>query len=69
MIASGIVLGLAGSVVSGQGIKRLLYGTRPFSPGVLAVVCAIPAGAGLLAAYLPAHRAGTVDPMQALRSE
>jgi ABC-type antimicrobial peptide transport system permease subunit len=47
----------------------MLYGTGARNPMVLALVSSIAAIAGLIAAFLPARRAASVDPMQALRSD
>jgi ABC-type lipoprotein release transport system permease subunit len=47
----------------------MLYGTGPRDPVVLAAVTVVMALAGLLAAYIPAARAASVDPMRALRTE
>jgi putative ABC transport system permease protein len=69
LVGFGLVLGLAGAM----GVQRLLgsvvFGVRAGDPVFLLSAGAIIAIAALLAAYLPALRAASVDPMQALRSE
>jgi ABC-type lipoprotein release transport system permease subunit len=50
-------------------LKSMLFGTGARNPMVLAGVCVLVAVTGLVAAYLPALRAASVDPMRALRSE
>jgi putative ABC transport system permease protein len=46
-----------------------LYGVQPGDPLILACACCIMVITSLAAAYVPALRAASVDPMQALRSE
>jgi ABC-type lipoprotein release transport system permease subunit len=46
-----------------------LYRVKPTDPFTLTAACAVLAIAATLASYLPARRAASVDPMQALRSE
>jgi ABC-type lipoprotein release transport system permease subunit len=47
----------------------MLYGTGARNPLVLMMVSAIAAVTGLIAAFIPARRAASVDPMQALRAD
>jgi putative ABC transport system permease protein len=42
---------------------------RWFDPVVLTATCSLIALTGALAAYLPARRAASVDPIKALRTE
>ena len=60
--------GLA-SLLSASLFTSMLYGTGARNPMVLALVSSIAAIAGLIAAFLPARRAASVDPMQALRAD
>ena len=69
LIGAGIVAGLAGALLTGPVLAKLLFGVGPRDPMVLALVCAGVAAAGLAAAYIPALRASAVEPMQALRTE
>jgi putative ABC transport system permease protein len=50
-------------------LQSLLFGVSSLNPGVLALSALLVAFTGLLAAYLPAHRATKVDPILALRHE
>ena len=61
----GLILTLAVSTV----ISSLLNGVNPRDPAVYAGAVAVLVGVTLFAAYLPARRAASVDPQDALRAE
>ena len=65
----GIVVGVAGSALALRVIRNMLFGASPVDPLVLLAVSLILALVALLASYLPARRAASVDPLVALRSE
>ena len=69
LLGAGIAIGLSAALVFGPILAMMLYGTGPRDPVVLAAVTVVMALAGLLAAYIPAARAASVDPMRALRTE
>jgi ABC-type antimicrobial peptide transport system permease subunit len=69
LVAIGLVLGLAGSLGVSRLVQSLASGVPAGNPIFLAVACGIMVVTSLLAAYLPARRAASVDPMRALRSE
>jgi ABC-type antimicrobial peptide transport system permease subunit len=69
MLAIGTAIGVLASLLSGSLFTSMLYGTGARNPMVLALVSTIAAIAGLIAAFLPARRAASVDPMQALRGD
>jgi predicted permease len=68
-ILIGLVLGIPASLYAGYLMKSLLYGVGSYDPAALAgapfmlVLCAAAAG------IIPARRAATIEPMQALRTE
>jgi putative ABC transport system permease protein len=66
---AGLVLGLVGAWLVGRAMQSMLYGVTAFDYGVFAYVGAVLLGSALLASYVPAHRAATVDPMLALRQD
>src|SRR5262249_7600662 len=69
LAASGSLLGLAGAYTLGRTMQSMLYGTGALNLPVLAAVVLVLLGAALVACYVPARRASTVDPMIALRQE
>jgi ABC-type antimicrobial peptide transport system permease subunit len=69
LVGIGIVVGLGAAIAGAQIIRSLLFQVAPRSPLVLAGMCAVLLLTGLCAAWWPARRAASVDPMQALRTE
>jgi putative ABC transport system permease protein len=69
LLAIGIAVGVAASLLSASVLQSMLYGTGSRNPLVLILVSVAVALAGLIAAYVPAFRAASVEPMQALRTE
>ncbi len=69
LVVIGVAIGLAGSLAVGHLLSRLLYGVEPRDPGLLLVACGSVALAAALAAWIPARRAASIDPLQALRCE
>jgi len=68
-VFGGLVAGLIASILAGRLIQRLLYGTQAVDPSVTLIVVALFLTAAIAAAFLPARRAASVDPMEALRSD
>jgi len=66
---TGIAIGLVFSVGAGSLMRGLLFGVRSWDASVLCTVVGVLATAALLASYLPARRAASVNPMDALRAE
>jgi putative ABC transport system permease protein len=65
----GTVIGLVGAVGLTRLLRTLLYEVPTTDPLTFCAVPAVFLGVAFLATYLPARRAATVDPMQALRFE
>jgi predicted permease len=68
-VVGGMIAGLAASLVAGRVIQGLLYGTQAVDLPVILMVIGLFLLAASTAAFLPARRAASVDPMEALRSE
>jgi len=69
LLVVGIVVGMTAALLSASVLQSMLYGTGSRNPLVLTLVCVAVALAGLIAAYIPAFRAASIEPMQALRTE
>jgi putative ABC transport system permease protein len=68
-IFAGVALGVAGSIATGGMLVDLLYQVRPGDPEVIASIVGLLVVAALLASWLPARRAASIDPLVALRDE
>jgi putative ABC transport system permease protein len=69
MVAAGIGLGLAASLMITPVIRSFLWGVTPTDAVTLALVAALLALVALLACYVPARRALKKTPITALRGE
>ncbi len=65
----GLGIGLAGSVLVGRTMRTTLYGVAAMDFFVTVSVAIILLFTALFASYLPARRAASIDPMQALRTD
>ena len=65
----GLALGLAGAYVLGRAMQSTLYGTGALSMPVLLGVGLVLLATALIACYVPASRASSVDPLVALRRQ
>ncbi len=69
LTAIGIVFGLACSIAAAMGLRGLLFGVAAWDVTTLAAVAFLLAAASLAASFLPARRAASVNPTDALRTE
>jgi len=69
VLASGLTLGLLGSLGAGRMLESQLFGVAPGDPASLVLACAAFAAAGLLAVWWPARRAAATDPAGVLKEE
>ena len=69
LAALGCVLGLLGAVADSALLRSLLFGVSPFDPVVLMLAAAAVLLLAVSASALPALRAASTDPVQALRGE
>jgi putative ABC transport system permease protein len=69
LLALGLVSGLVASWFATRAMQAFLFGVGRHDPMTILSVCALLAVSGLIAAIIPARRAASIDPMQALRTE
>ena len=69
LILVGLLIGLPLTFAMGRFLGSQLYGTSPFNPAVTLVAVAVLACAALIASIVPALRASSISPLNALRSE
>jgi predicted permease len=69
LLALGLISGLVASWFGARAIQAFLFGVGGHDPITVLSVCVLLAVCGLLAALIPARRAASIDPMQALRTE
>jgi ABC-type antimicrobial peptide transport system permease subunit len=69
LVATGLVLGLAGALALTRSLSSLLYGVHPNDRTSFMAVSIILLLVGCIAGYLPARRATKIDPTVALRYE
>lgn len=69
LVAWGLAVGLPVSVLVSRGAESMLFGVTPSDGLSLGTAAGVLGVVALLAGYLPARRAGRVDPVTALRHE
>jgi len=69
LIGIGIVVGLAASVGAAMLMGKLLFGVQAWDAGTLVGVAVVLGASAMMASYIPARRAASVNPTEALRSE
>ena len=69
LVAAGIGVGVIGASLLTRVLSTMLYGVRAIDPIAFATAGAVLLGVGLLAALVPAWRAGMTDPIIALREQ
>lgn len=66
---AGIVVGLGAALLLARLVKSMLYGLQPTDPVSLITGAALLVVVGIGASWLPARRAASIQPMEALRHE
>ena len=69
LAALGIVVGLVCSLGLTLTLRSMLFGVQTWDVGTLAGVALLLVAAALLASYVPARRAASINPVEALRAE
>jgi len=66
LVFMGAAAGVAGALVVTRFLQTMLFGVSSHDPLIFVVLTACVVGVGLLANFVPARRAATIDPMSAL---
>jgi ABC-type antimicrobial peptide transport system permease subunit len=69
LVGVGLVVGLLLAVAAGRLVKSFLYQVQPVDLWTYLSVALALTLIGLMAALLPARRAASIEPMQALRED
>lgn len=69
LMALGVACGLASSLGGATLLRNLLFGVSAWDLPTLIGVAAVLGFSALLASYIPARRAASVNPVEALRAE
>jgi putative ABC transport system permease protein len=69
VVLVGIVVGVAAALASTRFLSTLLYEVRAVDPIVFAGMSVMMLGVGIMASYMPARRASSVNPVESMRSD
>jgi ABC-type antimicrobial peptide transport system permease subunit len=69
LAAGGLGIGLLLAIGAGRILRSLVEGVEPADPLILAGVLGLLLFTAVLASWVPARRAATVDPLLAMRAE
>jgi predicted permease len=69
LISFGLLLGIPLALAEGRFLGSQLYGINQYDPMIIALAILVLASSALTAALIPAFRASSISPMQALRAE
>jgi predicted permease len=69
LTTAGVVIGLGTAAALMRLMKSLLFGISPLDPFTYITVALILIVSAAVASYLPARRAATIDPVEALRAD
>jgi ABC-type antimicrobial peptide transport system permease subunit len=68
-VSAGLIVGLPLAVGAGRLISAQLYGVSYWDPAALSIAALSLATSAFFAAIIPASRAASISPNEALRSE
>lgn len=69
LLGVGAVLGMVGAVAAGHALVAMLFGIPQIDPVTYTGVVALLIGVAMIACFVPARRAASVNPVEALREE
>jgi len=65
----GLLIGVPVALVGGRYMADQLYGVKPYDPAIMGIAVVVLLAAAAVAGFLPARRAASIEPMEALRTE
>jgi predicted permease len=65
----GLVIGIPVALLGGKLVADQLFNVKPYDPLSIALAIGVLSGAAAIAGLIPAIRAASIEPMQALRTE
>jgi predicted permease len=65
----GLGIGIPVALAGGRLLSSQLYGVKTYDPAILAVAAVVLTACALVAGFVPAQRAASIDPIRALRVE
>jgi ABC-type antimicrobial peptide transport system permease subunit len=68
-VGLGLLIGIPAALAGGRTLAHQLFGVKSYDPAVLSGAVVTLLFAALLAGSVPAFRAASIDPMEALRTE
>jgi ABC-type antimicrobial peptide transport system permease subunit len=69
LTALGVAAGAGAALAMGRLVASMLYGLKSWDPITFAASAAVLIAVAMAASWIPANRAASVSPMQALRHE
>ena len=69
LLLAGAAVGLPAALALGKVVESQLYGVKPHDPLLIAAALGALTVVALAAAFVPARRAASIDPVRALRGE
>jgi putative ABC transport system permease protein len=67
LASAGLAFGLVGAVLASRVLRTLLFAVAPTDPGTYLIVLVLMMAAAVLASWVPARRAASIHPSDALR--
>jgi ABC-type antimicrobial peptide transport system permease subunit len=69
MLLIGLAVGAVLTLALARAATSMLYGLKPHDPATLTLAVVALTTVAVIASFVPAHRAASLDPMAALREE
>ena len=69
VVLAGIVVGVGAALASTRFLSRLLFDVSAVNPAVFAAMSVMMLAIGMLASWMPARRASSVNPIESLRTD